>query len=346
MAKREFYRIDLEELKRRLEDSGQNERFEHYTETYKSYTTPMKMKCKVCGYDFWRKPSAHIFSILGCSNCAGQAKHTRESFIEKATKVHNGKYDYSLVEYKTNKDKVCIICPVAGHGKFFQRPDDHLKGRGCNECNPYRKSNTKEFIEKAKKLHGNTYSYGNVEYVNNSTKVSITCSKHGDFKQSPNGHLLGYGCPKCLYKNETRTGECIKKITGIEAKKKTIQINRGIVKKAIVDFYFEWKGKTIIVEYNGGQHYTPKLWNGKGNYPINMKNRFEKQKLRDQYVREHCEANGILLIEIDGRSYYGNKIMPLLKKKLNEIATADRGLSFYLATSECVTHLEPPASQT
>ena len=37
----------------------------------------------------------------------------------------------------------------------------------------------KEFIEKAILVHGDKYSYEYVEYVNSSTKVTITCKVHG-----------------------------------------------------------------------------------------------------------------------------------------------------------------------
>ena len=43
-----------------------------------------------------------------------------EQFIEKATKLHNEKYDYSKVEYKNTKTKICIICPI--HSEFWQKP--------------------------------------------------------------------------------------------------------------------------------------------------------------------------------------------------------------------------------
>lgn len=62
-----------------------------------------------------------------------------------------------------------------------------------------------EFIEDAKEKHGDKYSYEKTEYVNNHTKVCITCSKHGDFWQTPNSHLSGRGCPTCAkYLNLTK----------------------------------------------------------------------------------------------------------------------------------------------
>ena len=46
----------------------------------------------------------------GCPICAGRYMDTK-LFIERSTEVHNGKYDYSLVDYKGATEKVKIICP-------------------------------------------------------------------------------------------------------------------------------------------------------------------------------------------------------------------------------------------
>lgn len=59
-------------------------------------------------------------------------KLTQEEFIKRATKIHNGKYDYSKVEYVKSNKKVCIICPV--HGEFWQTPTNHLMKHGCVKC--------------------------------------------------------------------------------------------------------------------------------------------------------------------------------------------------------------------
>ena len=62
------------------------------------------------------------------------------------------------------------------------------------------KKTSAEFIEEAKKIHGDKYDYSKVDYVNNSTKVCIICPIHGEFWQSPYHHLNGIGCPKCAAK--------------------------------------------------------------------------------------------------------------------------------------------------
>ena len=73
------------------------------------------------------------------------------------------------------------------------------------------KITTEVFITKAKEVHGDKYDYSNVEYVNTNVKVCIICPEHGEFCQSPHGHLSGRGCPKCgankRYKSRTSTTE-------------------------------------------------------------------------------------------------------------------------------------------
>ncbi len=59
--------------------------------------------------------------------------HKTEQFIKKANKIHNNKYDYSLVDYIDCKTKVKIICPI--HGVFEQNPYTHYKRKcGCPNC--------------------------------------------------------------------------------------------------------------------------------------------------------------------------------------------------------------------
>jgi hypothetical protein len=55
-----------------------------------------------------------------------------ESFIKEATIIHNGRYDYSLVEYTRTDEYVNIICRE--HGIFRRRANNHLYGEGCVKC--------------------------------------------------------------------------------------------------------------------------------------------------------------------------------------------------------------------
>lgn len=116
-------------------------------------------------------------------------------FIKKAKQVHSDKYDYSKVEYVNANTKVCIICPK--HGEFWQIPRRHIQGSNCNKCTHHYTRTTTEFIQEAKKVHGDKYDYSKTEYVDTNTKVCILCPIHGEFWQLPPNHLKGKGCRKC-----------------------------------------------------------------------------------------------------------------------------------------------------
>ena len=170
------------------------------------YFSCMKNVCIICPEhgEFWQAPNSHLRG-QGCPECAKIYKANKislnnEIFIEKAKKVHGDKYDYSKVEYRNSKIKVCIICPE--HGEFWQRAYIHLGGCGCIKCAKDKNKkhvylNTEKFIEKSKDIHGDKYDYSKVEYRNIKEKVCIICPEHGEFWQRAEDHLKGRGCSKC-----------------------------------------------------------------------------------------------------------------------------------------------------
>lgn len=65
-----------------------------------------------------------------------------------------------------------------------------------------KKLTTNEFIEKARKVHGDKYDYSKVEYQNSDTRICIICPIHGEFYQVPYSHLSGSGCKRCAEKEK------------------------------------------------------------------------------------------------------------------------------------------------
>ena len=126
-------------------------------------------------------------------------KLTKEEFIERAKLIHGDKYDYSLVEYKNMRSDVKIYCKKCKK-YFYQNARNHLGNHGCKDCgNEIIKQKlsktTEQFIEEAKKVHGNKYDYNLVNYKNNRTKVKIYCKNCKEyFFQTPKQHLRGCGC--------------------------------------------------------------------------------------------------------------------------------------------------------
>ena len=134
-------------------------------------------------------------------------KVTTEDFIFRAKQVHGEKFNYSKSKYILATKKLIIICPI--HGEFLQSPHHHLEGYSCSKCgfnklSIDRRSHTKEFIKKAKKIHKNEFDYSLTKYgINQNDKIKIICKKHGIFFQRPDNHLSGYGCSKCALKQRS-----------------------------------------------------------------------------------------------------------------------------------------------
>ena len=101
--------------------------------------------CLICHRhgEFWITPDSLCNAKSGCKLCGlnKQEVDTLDDFIKKSVEVHGNLYDYSKAIYINNRTKIEIICPIQGHGSFWQIPDNHLKGCGCpmclNKCESY-----------------------------------------------------------------------------------------------------------------------------------------------------------------------------------------------------------------
>ena len=102
----------------------------------KSIERLIKYRCGIHGVTLQRVGD-HLRGE-GCSGCANQVAGAKRSlsqdeYISKAKAVHGNTYDYSLVRYRHNKDKITIICPK--HGPFQQEAAWHVNGHGkCPKC--------------------------------------------------------------------------------------------------------------------------------------------------------------------------------------------------------------------
>jgi hypothetical protein len=157
-------------------------KYDYSLVNYKNSRTKVKIICPIHG-EFEQLPNNHLTGQI-CNECFKKSKLlTNEIFIKRSNIIHNNKYDYSLVEYKNNKTKVKIICPI--HGEFEQQPSKHLGGGGCRKCSIlYKTLSLSEFIKKSKEMHGDKYDYSLVEYKNSQIKVKIICPIHGIFNQT------------------------------------------------------------------------------------------------------------------------------------------------------------------
>lgn len=148
---------------------------------------------------FKQRTDSHMKGA-GCRHCVYEnipLKRSVEEFIEKASELHDNKYDYSLVKTSKSVEKIDIICK--SHGIFTQTVTHHLHSSGCPECKfDEWRLQQEDFILKSKETHGDKYDYSKVVITKGfKDKVIIVCHEHGEFTQVAGTHMLGNGCKKC-----------------------------------------------------------------------------------------------------------------------------------------------------
>lgn len=259
--------------------------------------------------EFMQKPNDHL-NGCGCNSCGlktikDKFKSNNSNFISKAKEIHGDKYDYSKVNYVNAHVKVKIICPE--HGEFEQKPNNHLNGKGCSRCvGKCRSLTTNMVIDDFNKIHNNKYDYSMVNYIDNTTKISIICPIHGVFEQTPAAHKQKQGCPLCnISKGEDSIKLFLEKNNIIFERQKRFKECRNI-RPLPFDFYLP--EHNICIEYNGKQHYKPiNYWGGEDGFNL--------RQIRDKIKMEYCHKNNITLITI---KYDDSDLV--LESKLNRVA--------------------------
>lgn len=137
---------------------------------------------------------------------------TVEEFIQKAKLIHGDKYNYSKVNYKNNKKKVEIICPI--HGSFFQIPSNHFRNQGCSECGKEKEKENK-FIKSKERfykfvLDNNFKIIG--EYTGSHSYIKLKCKNNHEFSVMPTSFYSNPRCSVCEKKYYPRTKERLEKI--------------------------------------------------------------------------------------------------------------------------------------
>lgn len=129
---------------------------------YKNTATKVKLICPEHG-EFQVRPNDHLSKKVGCRLCLS---YSMVDFIEKSNKIHDDRYDYSLVKIKSNYRKIKIICNK--HGEFEQCLMNHLNGCGCPICNLSKgELSVKKYLEES-----------NVEYIREKTFDGCEDKKH------------------------------------------------------------------------------------------------------------------------------------------------------------------------
>lgn len=273
-------------------------------DNYINNLTKIKFQCLKLNCNFiWKTTTNRLFSQKsGCPKCAGNIKLTNEIIDNKL----NNRNIERLENYTNNGSLMNFKCLIDECGYIWSaRWRDINKGSGCPKCVGKVKL-TNEIIDERLK---NRSIQRLDSYINSSTPIHFKCLIDNClyiWKTSPNAIISNEtGCPYC----SSKKNEKLFHLTLVEynipfiyqQRLKNLNINNP---NLIVDFMF-YK-HNIICEYNGKQHYEPVCFGG-----ISMEEaetNFNKQKIRDDNLKNWCNKNNIILICIDGREYKNNKL--------------------------------------
>ena len=172
--------------------------YDYTLDTYKGMGEVYSIGCPVHGI-FKMKASCHTHLKQGCNEC--QLENVRKVNKEKHTKSiqesHSGKY--SILDWSGFKNMGSSLpATCTYHGKYLTTVQSLLRVDygDCPRCKQLKEASS--FLAKAKKVHGDKYTYNKEDYVCSRTLMPMVCSAHNiRFEQRPSAHLQGQGCPDC-----------------------------------------------------------------------------------------------------------------------------------------------------
>lgn len=130
---------------------------------------------------------------------------TTEQFIEKATKMHSGKYTYAKAVYVNKKTQLIVTCPK--HGDQFVTPAIHQAGHLLRCCANEAKNgirtrkDTPQYLErKAAKVKGRMFFYG------------TSCKSCGNTKRYTCNNSCAICCVKSRQKSNAKKDITARKI--------------------------------------------------------------------------------------------------------------------------------------
>jgi hypothetical protein len=184
------------------------DKYDYSKVNYIKKSIKIEIICINHNYNFTQTPHDHLGGH-GCSKCKVDATKNRFKKIRESQYL-----DY------LNAQKYCIennIKSAKQYREYYKlkklvflpsTPDKFYKEDWINYQTFFKTKNSSgvniienklKFIDLAKSIHGDKYSYDNINYINSKIDVMIHCNIHNyEFYQSPNSHTSkGCGCPKC-----------------------------------------------------------------------------------------------------------------------------------------------------
>ena len=170
----------------------------------------------------------------------------------------------------------------------------------------------KSWVQEVQEIHNNKYKYpfGNAEYLNSHSTITIECPEHGIFKQKAYHHKAGARCPKCAILGKSKTeldiAACIPSSINV------VLNDRSVLDGKEIDIY--------VPEYKFGIEYNGLMWHSIGESKYSKFNRPDTRENRYQHVYKTnlAQNKGIQLFHIFENEWLDENKQSIWKSVIND----------------------------
>lgn len=288
---------------------------------YVNWDTTVRCRCKIDGNEWDALPSVLLYGG-GCKICGyrktwdARGRKTTDDIVKEMEIVNPN--IIIAGEYKGSHDYIKCKCKLDGH-EWESIVANLLNGSaGCPKCTARRIRERcgmghDEFVKRLNK------NYPHIElidtYQNSITKLKFKCTIHNEtFYSTPKEFLYTrrVGCPKCTESNGEREMNNILRSLGLNIK--TQHKLPGCKNKLPLRFDAYDITHNIAFEFQGGQHYYPVDFAGKGDEWAAKE--FNITQKRDSIKRKYCNQHNIKLIEVPYWEYDNGTMKEYIVRQL------------------------------
>ena len=253
--------------------------------SFKNVDTKVYLFHKDCGKVIKVRPSSITTSGTQCSNCYGTNKL---SCLDLQQRLHKINSNLFVIDTESSREHIiakyldCGHIRIADYKNFVDQPK-------CPECSKIyrRRHESLAFADKINKWNLVTI---HSKYEGLSSLIDVKCKNCGwEWPTNPGPLKYGHGCPKC---NQSRGEHTITLILDKAGIKYYYPYKaKGLRDKRVLRYDFYIPDQSILIEYQGGQHYNPVDYFG-------GEERFKKQQEHDRMKSDYAKEHGLKLIAI------------------------------------------------
>lgn len=272
--------------------------------------TKVDIKCKNCGHIGKVRPD-RLYTKYSCPNCRLKSKH--KNFVARMENINQN--ITVLGTFKNSTTPILCRCKRDGY-EWYATPSSLLSGNSCPKC-AYRRTGTgvndiatlyPELVKYFKNPDdAKLFTYGSSQYV------ETRCPECGHEKniQVTNLFLNGFCCPNCSDNISYPNKFSYSFLYQLPVENIKHEYSPDWIKPRRYDNYFEYQGKSYILEMDGSWHYKDNYCSGQ-----TAKRSQEIDRYKDKMAFEH----NIEVIRIDCRKSNSKYISQnILTSRLAEI---------------------------